>query len=133
MTYAILAIASAIILLIGVWDGAQRRIPNHLIGVLVVLAALHGLSTGWVLPVTGAGLALIIGGVFGRARISSPGDIKLGIALGALVGPVALVAIGGGSVLAWALRGRYGTERGAPGGLLIGICAVPVLWVTALP
>jgi len=99
-------------------DVNSRRIPNWLvlpcflagIAVLSVLYGWHGAGQS----LEGAGLALLIYGFLFWMGGMGAGDVKLGIAIGAWIGPyqlfIALVLTGlagGAMALLWAMRGGF--------------------------
>jgi prepilin peptidase CpaA len=79
------------------WDFRVRRIPNWLTGGallvgLLVNAWLSGV-TGVALALAGAALGLAVLLPFYAMRVMGAGDVKFLAALGALVGPKALVSV----------------------------------------
>ena len=99
-------------------DVHSRRIPNWLVlpFFLAGIAVLSGLY-GWYgagQSLEGAGLALLIYGFLFWMGGMGAGDVKLGIAIGAWIGPyqlfIALVLTGlagGAMALLWAMRGGF--------------------------
>jgi prepilin peptidase CpaA len=99
-------------------DVHSRRIPNWLVlpFFLAGIAVLSGLY-GWHgagQSLEGAGLALLIYGFLFWMGGMGAGDVKLGIAIGAWIGPyqlfIALVLTGlagGAMALLWAMRGGF--------------------------
>jgi prepilin peptidase CpaA len=103
------------------WDIRSRRIPNRLVGALVVAgigAAVTVLRdpVGLAGLVSGAALGLAMWGPFWLLRVVGAGDVKLAAAIGVWLGPAgvveasALAALAGG-VLALGVLARRGRLR----------------------
>lgn len=113
-------------------DLTTRRIPNWITvtGAAsgIALHAFHGGLQGAALSLFGAGLGLAIFIALYLAGGMGAGDVKLFGAVGALVGPQALVLVfvltgllGGAAALALAFsRGRLGETLARTGALLLG-------------
>jgi prepilin peptidase CpaA len=115
-------------------DIRSRRIPNRLVGALVVVgfaaaATVLREPVGLTGAVTGFGLALAMWGPFWLLRILGAGDVKLAAAIGVWLGPAGVVeasvlaALAGG-VLALGVLAR----RGRLGGIAVSLA----LWAGAL-
>ena len=105
------------------WDIAARRIPNGLAaaGLLAGLAWQGGHGGGPGLLYSLAGIAIALPGlVLYAARVLGAGDVKLLMAVGALMGPAFLLwtlagSLGAGGLLALAWTLRRGTLLPARG------------------
>jgi prepilin peptidase CpaA len=109
-TYALSAGSVVVLVLVAVWtDLRSRRIPNALtLGGAVLGLLLHvwaggsqgvgGAAMGWSL-----GLLLLLPGYL--LRFTSAGDVKLLAAVGAFLGPQAVLAAGAASIAAGAMVG----------------------------
>jgi prepilin peptidase CpaA len=99
----ILGLAVALALIAGYTDWRSRRIPNWLtVSGLLVGVSVNTLAWGWLglkASLLGAGLGLLVLLPFVFLRSLGAGDWKLAGALGAFVGPAALVDLLMGSVL----------------------------------
>jgi prepilin peptidase CpaA len=106
-----------IIVLAVAYDLARREIPDWipvLLGAAAVVATVTGLTTtGWTALVVGCALGLLLSGLFFALGGLGGGDVKLIAALGAALGPIALVhsllwiAVSGGILAVIAgLRGK---------------------------
>jgi prepilin peptidase CpaA len=102
-------------------DIASRRIPNRLVGALVVLGLAAAMTVlrepvGLIGAVAGFGLAVALWLPFWFLRVLGAGDVKLAAAIGVWLGPAGVVeasvlaALAGGVLAAGVLarRGRLG-------------------------
>lgn len=100
---AVLALAIGLALIAGWTDWRTRRIPNWLtVPCLAIGVTANVLATGWLqglkASLLGAGLGLLVLLPFVLLRSLGAGDWKLAGALGAFVGPGALVDVLMGSI-----------------------------------
>ncbi|MGE3960071.1 MAG: prepilin peptidase [Dehalococcoidia bacterium] len=128
MGAAVVASASTLIVAAVRWDVRARRIPNAWTYPGLLIAVALGLLDGWSGVLAALGGGAVAGGLFSLLAAASRGglgigDVKLGAALGAFVGPggavdlVLVSAVAGGALgLAWLLtgRGRHGALPYAP-------------------
>jgi prepilin peptidase CpaA len=98
-------------------DVRSRRIPNWLVFPFLGMGVLVSLFHGWHglgQSLSGAGLGLLLFGIFFMAGGMGAGDVKLCAAIGAWIGPsqllIALVLtalVGGVMALGWAMWGGF--------------------------
>lgn len=104
-TFAVAAIAAAVAL---VTDLSRRRIPNWLTGGTLLIGLLANLLLGGVhgglMALLGAALGFAILVPFYALRAMGAGDVKLLAALGAVLGPQALVSVAVYGALAGGLQ-----------------------------
>ncbi len=131
-----LILLGLLLLAASAWDITARRIPNALAaaGVLAGLVwhGWHGSVSGLLEPLAGIAVALL-GLALYAARVLGAGDVKLFMAVGALMGPAFLLwtllgSLGAGGLFALAWTLRRGTLLPA-GGLRL----VPVSKTARMP
>ncbi len=132
---SVLAALCAICALIAEIDRRSFLIPDPLVGALLVLAAATPFGVSWLVALAGAATlgALLLGVRFGfermgRAEALGLGDVKLAVAMGALLGPqqaLLAVALAGVATLTAAAPAiaRGGAQREARLPFGIGLAA----------
>jgi prepilin peptidase CpaA len=111
----------AVVLVATITDLRSRRIPNWLVlPFLVIGFSVSGWLHGWhglLQSLSGAGLGLLLYGVFFMMGGMGAGDVKLAAAIGAWIGPsqlllaLVITAMAGGvMVVVWAAFGGFMKE-----------------------